>query len=132
MVHVHDVISAALLAAEHPKAKGQVYIAADNEPFSTRQLYEWISEAAGRTVPGWTVPLPVLKLLGRVGDGIGKLRGRRFLFDSDALAKLTGNAWYSSAKLQRELGWVPKHTLRETLPKIEASAGRSSVGSPNS
>lgn len=59
-----------------------------------------------------------LRLLGRVGDLIGKLRGRRFVFDSDALAKLTGSAWYTSAKLQRELGWAPKHTLRETMPEI--------------
>jgi nucleoside-diphosphate-sugar epimerase len=118
MVHIDDVIAAALLAAEHPAAQGQVFIVGDNEPFSTRQLFEWICKAAGRKVPRWTVPLWGLRLLGRTGDVIGKLRGRRFVFDSDALAKLTGNAWYSSAKLQRELGWRPRHTLRETMPSI--------------
>ncbi len=118
MVHIDDVIAAALLAAEHPAAKGQVFIAADNEPFSTRQLFEWISVAAGRKVPRWTMPLWSLRLLGRVGDLIGKLRGRRFVFDSDALAKLTGSAWYTSAKLQRELGWKPTHTLRGTMPEV--------------
>lgn len=120
MVHIDDVIAAALLAAEHPAAKGQVFIAADNEPFSTRQLFEWICRAAGKTVPSWTMPLWLLRLLGWVGDRIGRLRGRRFVFDSDALAKLTGSAWYTSAKLQRELGWRPKHTLRETMPEIVA------------
>ncbi|HLP07195.1 MAG TPA: NAD-dependent epimerase/dehydratase family protein [Opitutaceae bacterium] len=123
MVHIDDVIAAALLAAEHPAAKGQVFIAADNEPFSTRQLFEWICRAAGKRVPGWSVPLWLLRLLGCVGDRIGKLRGRRFVFDSDALAKLTGSAWYTSAKLQRELGWRPKHTLRATMPEIVAKCG---------
>ncbi len=124
MVHVDDVIAAALLAAEKPAAAGQVYIVADNEPFSTRQLFEWICLAAGRRVPRWTMPLWLLQMLGRVGDGIGKLRGRRFVFDSDALAKLTGSAWYSSAKLQRELGWKPVHTLRETMGAILGAAPR--------
>ena len=118
MVHIDDVIAAALLAAEHPGAQGQVFIAADDAPFSTRQLFEWMCEACGRGVPRWSVPLWVLRLLGRVGDLIGRIRGRRFVFDSDALAKLTGSAWYSSAKLQRELGWKPRHTLRETLPEM--------------
>ncbi len=122
MVHVDDVVAAALLAAEHSGASGQVFIAADEEPFSTRQLFEWICAAAGRPVPRWTMPLWMLRGLGRVGDVIGRLRGRRFVFDSDALAKLTGSAWYSSAKLQRELGWKPRHTLRETLPEIVREA----------
>lgn len=122
MVHLDDVIEAALLMAEHPSAKGQVFIAADNEPFSTRQLFEWISQATGRKVPGWSVPLWALRVLGRLGDGIGKARGRRFMFDSDSFGKLTSNAWYTSAKLQRELGWRPKHTLRETLPEIVAGS----------
>jgi len=36
--------------------------------------------------------MPVLRGLGKVGDGIGRLRGHRFVFDSDALEKLTGSA----------------------------------------
>jgi len=75
-------------------------------------------------VPRWTMPLWFLRVLGRVGDLIGRLRGRRFVFDSDALAKLTGNAWYTSAKLQRELGWRPRHTLRETMPEVLREVSR--------
>lgn len=118
MVHIDDVIAAAVVAAEKPAAAGQIYIVADNEPFSTRQLFEEICAAVGRPVPRWEMPIWILRLLGHVGDGIGRLCGRRFMFDSDALAKLTDSAWYSSAKLQRELGWQPTHTLRESLPEI--------------
>ncbi len=117
MVHIDDVIAAAV-AARKRAAAGQTYIVADNEPFSTRQLFDWMCAAAGRPVPRWTMPLAALRLLGWVGDGIGLVRGRRFPFDSDALAKLTESAWFSSAKLQRELDWHPIHTLRESLPDI--------------
>jgi hypothetical protein len=33
----------------------------------------------------------------------------------DALEKLVGSAWFSSEKLQRELGWQAKRGLGETL-----------------
>jgi nucleoside-diphosphate-sugar epimerase len=124
MVHIDDVIAAALLLAEHPAAKGGAFIAADKAPFSTRELFEWICAAVGRKVPGWSMPMWFLRLLGRIGDMIGKLRGRRFVFDSDALAKLTGSAWYSSAKLERELGWQPQHTLRDSIAEIVAGSPR--------
>lgn len=121
MVHVDDVIAATLQAIEQPAAAGQVYIVASNESFSTRQLFEWICEAFAQPVPRWTFPLWLLQLLGRVGDAIGWMRRYRFVFDSEALEKLTGDAWYSSAKLQRELGWRPRYTLRETLFSIVGS-----------
>jgi nucleoside-diphosphate-sugar epimerase len=128
MVHLDDVILAAILAMASPAAAGQRYIVADNEPFSTRQLFEWICAAVGRPVPRWSVPPAVLRLLGLAGDTVGRLRGRRFIFDSAALAKLIGSAWYSSARLQRELGWRPAHTLRESLPEICAAAKKSEGG----
>ena len=121
MVHVEDVVQAALLAAENPQAHKQVYIVTDGQAYSTRQIYEWICQALEKPIPNWSVPLPVLQGLARIGDGIGAVRRKRFMFDSDALAKLTGSAAYSSAKIQRELGFVPKWTLDQALPSIVQS-----------
>ena len=121
MVHVEDVVQAALLAAENPQAHKQVYIVTDGQAYSTRQIYEWICQALGKPIPNWSVPLPVLHGLAKIGDGIGAVRGKRFMFDSDALAKLTGSAAYSSAKIQRELGFAPKWTLDQALPSIVQS-----------
>lgn len=118
MVHVDDVVQAAMLAAERPEASGQTYIVTDGTPYSTRQIYDWICEALGRPVPNWSLPIPMLRVLARVGDGIGHLRGKRFMFDSDALEKLIGSAWYSSRKLEEELGFRPQHHLHESLPEI--------------
>lgn len=118
MVHVDDVVRAAMLVAESTEAVGQTYIVTDGTPYSTRQIYAWICEALGKPMPGWNVPMPVLKAIARVGDGIGHLRRRRFMFDSDALDKLIGSAWYSSRKLEDELGFEPKYHLRDSLPSI--------------
>ncbi len=118
MVHVDDVVQAAILAAERDTAIGQTYIVTDGQGCSTRQIYEWICEALGKKVPDWEIPMPVFKGLAKIGDGIGRLRGCRFAFDSGALEKLTGSAWYNPDQIERELGFAPKHHLRDSLPEI--------------
>jgi len=123
MVHVEDVVQAALLAAGKPAAVGQTYIVTDGQGCSTRQLYEWICEALDKPVPAWTIPTGLLKVLAKVGDGFGRVRGRRFVFDSDALDKLIGSACYSSEKIERELGFCARQRLRSALPEVVAYLG---------
>ena len=120
MVHVADVVRAALLAADQSAANGRCYIVTDGRGYSTRELYELICRALGKRIPGWHVPLWTLKVLGRAGDAIGLVRGKRFVFDSDALEKLTGSAWYSSEKIARELGYRPGVTFPDALPELIA------------
>lgn len=118
MVHVEDVAQAALLAAQNSQAAGQIYIVSDGQANSTRQLYEWICSALNKKPLPVTIPVLVLKLLAKIGDIIGQIRGQRFMFDSDALEKLLGSAWYSSAKIESELGFQAKHHLQQALPEI--------------
>lgn len=120
MVHVVDVVRAALLAADRAAANGRCYIVTDGHAYSTRQLYELICRALGKRVPGWHVPLWTLQAMGRAGDAIGRVRGKRFVFDSDALEKLTGSAWYSSEKIARELGYHPSVSFENALPDLIA------------
>jgi nucleoside-diphosphate-sugar epimerase len=123
MVHVQDVVEAALRAARHPRAAGQTYIVTDGRGYSTRQIHDWICDALGKPRPGWALPLAALRLAARLGDGIGALRRRRFVFDSDALDKLIGSALYSSANIERELDFHPQRDLRSALPEIVAYLG---------
>jgi UDP-glucose 4-epimerase len=116
MVHVEDVVEAALLAATSPQAAGREYLVTDGQPYSTRRIYEWICAAAGKKPPSWTIPLPVLSGLGYAGDLVGRVRGRRFAFDSAALEKLTGSAWFSCDRIKAELGFQPRHGLADTIP----------------
>lgn len=118
MVHVDDVVQALLLASERQSAIGQTYIVTDGNPVSTRNLFEWISETLEKPLPRWTTPLSLLKALAFFGDGIGHLRGRRFVFDSDALTKLTESSCYSSKKIEQELGFKPHRGLRSSLAEI--------------
>ena len=118
MVHVDDVVQALLLAAQKPEAAGQTYIVTDGVIYSTRTIYTAICQALDRPLPRSTVPVALLRFGARIGDVIGRLRGRPLVFNSEALEKLIGSAWYRNEKIRRELGFVPRRTLEEALPEM--------------
>lgn len=118
MVHVDDVVRALRLAAEHPRANGEVYLVTDGRTYSTREIYVLIRRALGGAEPRWAVPAGALRAIAWMGDAIGRIQGRPFVFNSIMLEKLLGSAWYSSTKIERDLGFKPAHTLETALPAM--------------
>ena len=118
MIHVEDVLHAAILVATTTHSAGQTYILSDGVDYSTRKLYERIRQSIGKTIPDWGVSLGLLKLIAKVGDIAKIVLGKRVIFDSDNLQKLIGNSYYSSEKIKAELGFVPKYNLYVALPEI--------------
>jgi nucleoside-diphosphate-sugar epimerase len=129
MLHVENAVDALILTGQHPAAAGQTYIVADASPYSTRELYDWIRGALGKPPVKWAVPAWVLRGLASAGDSARTILGRRVGFDTEALRKLLGSAWFSSDKIARELGYQPIRSLPDALPELvaeyRAGAGRS-------
>jgi UDP-glucose 4-epimerase len=117
-VHVEDVAGAAILAAGHPAAAGEVYLVTDGHPYSTRWLYEQVLSALGRPLPRWRVPLWTLRAAASIGSVAERLSGRAMPLTRVGLAKLTGDAWFSSEKIRRELGFEAERALREEIPRL--------------
>ena len=120
LVHVSNVVDAAVQVAINPLANGQSYNVTDSRPYSTRELFEKICNGLGKQVPRWHIPLWMFRGLARLGDVVGRIGARRFVFNSAALEKLIGSAFYSSAKISRELGYYPSVTLEDALPELIA------------
>lgn len=119
-LHVDDAVEALRLAARHAAAAGRVFLVCEPEANSTRSIYEWSCQALGRRPAGWGLPAPAWRGLGNLGDGVARLLGRRVGFDSTAVERLLGDAWYSAARIERELGWQARRRLRDELPHILA------------
>lgn len=115
-IHVDDAVRAALLAAWHPRAAGQIFLVTDGEHYSTRWLYEQIRLALGLPIPRWTIPLWVLGFAASLGSLGERLTGHAMPLTRAGLGKLTGNAWFSSARIRRELGFQPHHHLSAEIP----------------
>lgn len=118
MVSLFDVCRAALLAAEVPAAHGQVYIVSDGLSYSSRAIYDAMREALGLPKRVWSVPYALLQVMAKTGDWLGRCLKRRFLFDSQALNKLLGNAHYSSKRIQHDLGFQAQQDLSQVLPTM--------------
>lgn len=118
MVHVDDVVQALRLTVENPKANGEVYLVTDGRVYSTYEICAAIRHALGIVKPRREVPTSVLRATAGIGDAISRIRGRSFFFNSLTLNKLIGSAWYSSDKIERDLGFRPTHTLETALPEM--------------
>jgi nucleoside-diphosphate-sugar epimerase len=117
-VHIDDVIRAALLVVCDPRAAGQVYLVTDGQTYSTRWLYERIRLALGRPPPHWTVPLWALQAAAAAGSLAERVTGRAMPLNRTGLDKLTGNAWFSSRKIARGLGFEPQRDLETEIPRM--------------
>jgi len=105
LVHVDDVVAAMRLVADAPAANGQTYIVADSRAYSGREIYDTIREALGKGSARWRVPVALLRAGARLGDGAGRLLRRPLPLNSEVVDRLLGSACYSSARIERELGW---------------------------
>ena len=118
LVHVDDVVAAMRLVADDDRANGRTYIVAAPEAPSGRQLYDALRQALGMAPLAWAVPAILLRLGGRVGDGLEALTQSRVPLDSEALERLLGSAWYSPARIERELGWRAQVSLADGLGEM--------------
>lgn len=112
LVHVDDLIAAALLAMQRPEANGQTYIVAEPNPYSTRQIYNSFASALKGRVPGWSVPDLVLRAAARAGDLFSRW-GVSLGLDTPAYQRLSSSACYQPDRIIRELGFSAIHTLGE-------------------
>lgn len=115
IVHVDDLASAMLLAAEKGKP-GEYYIISAGE-LSTYEMFKIFSQQTGTPVPS-EVPKPLVRLAGNILDPIGRLfkwqppisRERvHYIYDRCVRVDAT--------KARIELGWNPR-SVSETLQDI--------------
>lgn len=111
LIHVEDAARAAILVAERPEAAGKVYIVAEPRAYSSREIYRIILQSLGRRPPRWHVPRAVLASSAVVADFGERVTQRKMPFNSAALSKLSRNAVYSAAKIERELGFRTEQTF---------------------
>ena len=100
MIHIDDLVRAILLVADDDRANGEIFIATDGTPHSSRYIYNAMCSALDKSIPKWSVPKILFDMASLVNPRI------RY-----KLNKLLGDECYSSAKLEA-LGFNAKKTLK--------------------
>ncbi len=115
VVHVDDLVTAMILAAEKGKP-GERYIISAGD-LTTREMFDLLSQETGIPVPH-EAPKPLVRFVGNLLDPVGRLlnwqppisRERvRYIYDRCVRVDAT--------KARQELGWHPR-TVPETLQEI--------------
>jgi nucleoside-diphosphate-sugar epimerase len=124
LVHVADLVEGLLLAADKGErldlrgAPGQgLYFFADAECPTYAELGQAMALALGKKRAAVVrLPEPFLRLIGRCGDALGRVRHHPGWLNSDKVADALAGSWMcSSAKARAQLGWAPAATLAERL-----------------
>ena len=115
LVHVNDVVAALRRVADAPQSTGRTYIVANEMAYSGREIYDQIRAVLQMPSPRWRAPARLLRYGGGIGDFCGALLSRSIPINSEAVERLLGSAWYSPARIEKELGWRSQIGLAEGL-----------------
>jgi len=103
LIYAGNLADAVLAALQRPAPGARTYLVSDGEDLSTPELIRAIAAAMdghARLIP---VPPALLRLAGR-------LTGR-----SAAVDRLLGSLVIDASRIRAQLGWSPRHNLREAL-----------------
>ena len=101
MIHVDDLVRAILLVATDERANGEIFIATDSMPYSSREIYSAMCDVLEKSIPKWNVSKFLFDMVSLISPRI------KYKVD-----KLLGNECYSSEKLEA-LGFKVQRTLKE-------------------
>jgi nucleoside-diphosphate-sugar epimerase len=114
-IYIGNLVDVIARALTHPGASRQVFNVADSEVLSTRELIVELAKLAGGRPRMLPMPPWTLRLLGRVGDVIGKVRGRSIGIDTYSVDRLLGSLEIDNSEVRQKLDWQPRFSTQEGL-----------------
>ena len=101
MVHIDNLVNAIFFVSESNCVDGEVFIVADNRPYSSYEIYNVMRHITGKKVLKWGMPKFLFDMAALISPGI-----------RHKLNKLLASEYYPSNKLD-SLGFKYKKTLKD-------------------
>ena len=112
LIYERDAARAAVLAASHPRAAGQVFNVTDGHIYPLRGILAAIYEACGRRRPKFYLPAKPTRLAAGLAECGLNLIGVDSPVQRAHVDKLTEDIAVSGEKIQSQLGFQPRYNLR--------------------
>ncbi|MCK4384806.1 MAG: NAD-dependent epimerase/dehydratase family protein, partial [candidate division Zixibacteria bacterium] len=118
LCYVQDLVEGIILAAESPKAIGQIYFIADDQIYSWREAFRLITQVLNKKAITLRIPRPFLFTVAFISENIFTLLGKPALINMQKVREITQKYWLCDvSKAKKELGFSPKYKLEEGARK---------------
>jgi UDP-glucose 4-epimerase len=111
IVHVSDVCSAAIAAAEEPKTDGLIYNVTDGAIHTLKEIIAAMCDALGRSYPRLKLPAGMTRGVLGIYEDLAGLLGIESQFGRETVDKITEDLAVRGDKLQRETPYRPRVNL---------------------
>ena len=120
--YVENLVDAALLTAEHPRAIGRAYMMGDGCAITFREYFDAIAALAGRGPLRRSIPLFVARATATAAEAAARVTrsATRPLLTHAAIDLITTTSRMSTARIENELGFRPRRTFVEAMARIGA------------
>ncbi|MCI0515771.1 NAD-dependent epimerase/dehydratase family protein [candidate division KSB1 bacterium] len=116
LVHVADLVTGIILAAQKDQAIGQRYFLANAKGFSWEEIYDVIQKALATRAWSITLPLGILKLAAVLSEFFSYFTHSATMTNRAKVLELKQLSWVCDiSKAQRELGFQPSMPLAEGI-----------------
>jgi len=126
LVHERDVVAAAILAAEHPQAAGQIFNVTDGHIHTFNEILATICQVVNRRPPRFHLPVAPFRLLAGLAEDVSRFVGFRSPIVRATVDKLIEDVAVNGEKLQREMNFQPQFDLargwRDTMEHLSSPA----------
>ncbi len=111
-VHVLDLVQAIRLVLESRTSRNQIFFVSGGPVVAWGDLLSAAGRAMGKRFVTVKVPLPLVRAVAAVADGVGRLRRKPTILNLDKVKEARCEAWTcSDAKARRKLGYRPRFDL---------------------
>lgn len=118
LCYIEDLIDGIILAAESPKAIGQIYFIADDQVYPRREIPEIIAKVLNKKTITLRIPNALLFTVAFVSENIFRLLGKPVLLNVQKVKEISQKYWVCDvSKAKKELGFSPKYKLEEGAGK---------------
>jgi len=118
LVHVSDVVRAIILLLNIDKLEYKIYILTDGKIYSTYDIVDTIYKYLGREQITWRLPMTVLNILAVVADIAENILRKRLPYNTESKDKILQTSYYSSRRIEQELGYSAKYTVEKYIKEL--------------
>ncbi len=118
LIYADDLIQGIILAADHPRAIGEVYFLGSDGSYSTQQVGDTIARVMESSRLPVRVPHAIVYTLGAISSTLSRFRDKQVFFNFTRAKELVQDAWICSVeKAKQHLGFRPQVPLSDGLLK---------------